>query len=435
MYRNTFDRCFEFIVLTVFLIIIKLLTAAFSATPSYVPPLPVETPKLSGSFIQPYLADSFDDTKWQKEFSFMKRAGIGQLFIQWTADSKNKTAVYPSSLSGYKQSTKNDIVKAALSNADIAGIEVYLGLQVNEDWWTPKSGDENWLKNEAAVSIEVFDDLFNRYGAHKSLKGWYLSFEVDNWRFAAKKDWHKIALFYSTVLSHIKSSDFQKPVVTAPFFNPSGGQSASEWQAMWTYLLLNCPIDIVALQDGIGAGHTTKSDLPEWFNATREAIKASKSSAKLWDDAENFNAGQKTMPIKELVEDMKVAEPYVSSFICFTYNHYTSPQQVNPFYHATYKLYVDTGIVENIPPSAPGRLTAVPSGTAAVNLYWNESADNLGTVGYRIYRNNSLIGTAYDGATSFTDSRILPGILYSYKVAAFDAAGNCSEFSNSVSLK
>lgn len=389
-----------------------------------------ELPKLNGSFIQPYLADSFDNIKWKKEFRFMKNAGINKLFIQWTSDSKNKTAIYPSGINGYRQNTKTDIVEAALSNADLMGIDVYLGLQINDDWWNKKNIDKVWLKNEAAVSKKIFDDLSCKYGRHSSLKGWYIPFEVDNWRFCTWKEWDNLILFYDTILSRIKSVTSRQPVVISPFFNPSGGLSSSEWQAMWTYILLKCPIDIVSLQDGVGAGNVTGEKLSQWFRATLNAIEAARPLTKLWSTSENFIGGYKPMPMNKLIKNMKTIHPLVSGFVCFSYNHYTSPQQVNPLYHKTYILYKNTGIVDNSPPSTPYGLTTELLNKSEVKISWNKSTDNIGTVGYRIYKNNVLVQTLYDNTTSYTDSSFTPNTQYEFKVTAFDAAGNFSGFSN-----
>jgi chitodextrinase len=389
-----------------------------------------EFPTFNGSFIQPYLADSFDDTKWRKEFEYMKSAGINQLFIQWTSDSKNKTTVYPSGIYGYRQNTKTDIVEAALSNAQLMGIDVYLGLQINDDWWDSKLINAAWLKKEADVSKMIFDDLSSKYGKYQSLKGWYISFEVDNWRFCTWKEWDNLILFYDTVLSHIKSATTLQPVVISPFFNPSGGLSPSEWQAMWTYILLKCPLDILSLQDGVGAGNVTNEKLSKWFCATLNAIKKARPSVKLWSTTESFTKGYKPMPLNELVEDMRAVNPFVSGFISFSYNHYTSPQQVNPVYHETYLSYRNTGIMDNLSPSTPKGLTTELIDKSTVKINWNKSTDNIGTAGYRVYKNNRLLQTLYDNTTSITLSSLTPNTKYEFKVNAFDAAGNLSEFSN-----
>jgi chitodextrinase len=79
-------------------------------------------------------------------------------------------------------------------------------------------------------------------------------------------------------------------------------------------------------------------------------------------------------------------------------------------------------------PSAP-----VLSGTATkqkISLSWTASIDNVGVVGYRIYRNGALWVSVGSTARSYTGSR--NNKTYSYYVVAYDAAGNVSANSNSI---
>ena len=86
---------------------------------------------------------------------------------------------------------------------------------------------------------------------------------------------------------------------------------------------------------------------------------------------------------------------------------------------------------DTIPPSAPTGLAVVAAPPAGITLSWSASSDNVGVAGYYVYRN----GIAYISVTgtSFTDYS-LPPATYSYAVAAYDAAGNVSQKSSSVSM-
>ncbi len=68
--------------------------------------------------------------------------------LQWTADTGADTTVYPSGLSGYTQSTSTDVVGRILTAADNAGLKEYIGLQVNNDWWTNYANDSSWLNGQ-----------------------------------------------------------------------------------------------------------------------------------------------------------------------------------------------------------------------------------------------------------------------------------------------
>ena len=386
-------------------------------------------PAIRGSFLQPTLGDAWTLEQWRDEFQYMKTARLDQMVMQWTADSKQKTTIYPSGIAGYTQNTKHDVVKRALDAADASGAQVYLGLQINDDWWTKYIMDRPWLDNEAKIANALADDLWKRYGRHGSLTGWYLAFEVDNVA-STPAQWNNLVSFYRTVGKHLHKLTPGKPIVISPFFNSDAGLSPSQWQTMWEYVLQRSPIDVLALQDGVGAAHVTKAQLPEWFSAVRHAIEDSDPSMQFWADTETFISGYEPRSIRSIVNDMCAVEPYVSSYLSFSFNHYMSPQQVNPLYYETYLDYLATGKVEHVPPTAPSSLTSVALDSQTIRLKWGASTDNVGVVGYAIYRDGRYVSSQRDGTTTFVDSQLESGTTYTYQVWAFDAAGNHSAPSN-----
>lgn len=85
------------------------------------------------------------------------------------------------------------------------------------------------------------------------------------------------------------------------------------------------------------------------------------------------------------------------------------------------------------PPSVPASLTAAPVSQSQILLKWNASTDNVAVAGYRIYRNGATTPAATVTSTSYQDNDLAAATSYSYTVAAFDAAGNASAQSASVS--
>ena len=345
------------------------------------------------------------------------------MVVQWTADSKNRTTIYPSAMKGYTQSTKHDVVKRALDTADASGAQVYVGLQINDDWWTKYLGDAAWLKGEAATANLLADDLWKKYGGHASFVGWYLAFEVDNVE-TTQGEWENLVAFYATVGEHLKKLGPGKPILISPFFTQDG-MSPADWQMMWEYVLTRSPIDILALQDGVGVGHALNRDLPTWFGAVESAIQNARPGMQFWVDTETFNRSSHPMPIHAMANDMCAVQPYVSSYLSFSFNHYLSPQQVNAVYYQTYLDYLAKGKVESVDPAKPGKLTGKATSNS-VKLSWMASTDNIGIAGYKVFRNEKQIATLYSGGTKYEDTNLAAGVSYAYKVIAFDAAGNQS---------
>ncbi|MDA9774604.1 M4 family metallopeptidase, partial [Saprospiraceae bacterium] len=91
-------------------------------------------------------------------------------------------------------------------------------------------------------------------------------------------------------------------------------------------------------------------------------------------------------------------------------------------------------IFDNINPTIPTNLTASNITQTTIDLSWTGSTDNVGVVGYNIYRfypgiPNVLIGTVF-GATTYTVDNLTPDTNYPFVVEAIDAAGNESGQSN-----
>ncbi|MBI1754797.1 fibronectin type III domain-containing protein [Candidatus Azambacteria bacterium] len=87
-------------------------------------------------------------------------------------------------------------------------------------------------------------------------------------------------------------------------------------------------------------------------------------------------------------------------------------------------------------PSVPADLTATAVSTShQINLTWTASTDNVGVTGYAV---EQCIGTGCASFTqigtspvaSYSNTGLTPSTAYSYRVRAYDAAGNFSGYSN-----
>ena len=75
-------------------------------------------------------------------------------------------------------------------------------------------------------------------------------------------------------------------------------------------------------------------------------------------------------------------------------------------------------------PSVPQGLRTTSVTETAVSITWNASSDNVGVTGYRLYRDDSLVGTTASLTYSF--AALSCGMTYGLSVEALDAAGNAS---------
>jgi hypothetical protein len=85
---------------------------------------------------------------------------------------------------------------------------------------------------------------------------------------------------------------------------------------------------------------------------------------------------------------------------------------------------------DTTPPTAPSALTATANlATRTIELSWTASTDDVGVTGYRVFRDNGTTPISTVAGTTFNDPNQLG--THVYVVAAIDAAGHQSAFSNS----
>jgi fibronectin type 3 domain-containing protein len=85
------------------------------------------------------------------------------------------------------------------------------------------------------------------------------------------------------------------------------------------------------------------------------------------------------------------------------------------------------------PPSDPANLVAGAVGGSKVVLRWMASADDVGTSGYKVFRNGTQLATV--GQVGYTDEAVQPNTTYTYQVQAFDSANHQSAPSNTATVR
>lgn len=88
-------------------------------------------------------------------------------------------------------------------------------------------------------------------------------------------------------------------------------------------------------------------------------------------------------------------------------------------------------------PLAPTNLTGTVVSTTQINLSWTDNATNED--GYKIERktaggNYAVVGSTASNMTTFNDLGLTPNTSYTYRVYAYNSAGNSIQYSNEVTI-
>ncbi|WP_214316777.1 CBM35 domain-containing protein [Nonomuraea sediminis] len=82
-------------------------------------------------------------------------------------------------------------------------------------------------------------------------------------------------------------------------------------------------------------------------------------------------------------------------------------------------------------PTIPSGVRVTGTSASSISLAWTDSTDNVGVTGYKVYEGSTVVATS--PTASATISGLAANSTHTYTVTAFDAAGNESGHSSSVS--
>ncbi len=237
-----------------------------------------------------------------------------------------------------------DMVGAFLAEAHEHGMHVFLGLGRSGDthllWEFDKPDWDTRNARALSISKSVANELWQKYGSHPSLYGWYLTHEMN--------DLARASAYYDPLAHFCKGLVPEKPVLVAPAGTP----------LITPELLANSAVDIFAYQDAVGAGYVPYQytykpqsriamleDSYKQYSAWHaKAGKHCWSDLELWEmDGSQGYGGSYPASFSRVKQQIDIASRYTGMLTGYAYHGYLQPPDVlseKPLPRAQ-KLYLD----------------------------------------------------------------------------------------------
>lgn len=290
----------------------------------------------------------------------------------------------------------------------------------------PVIGNHENLTPNSSGYFDYWDNVPNYYSVHTA--GWHLLYIDSTGTFGQTST---SSAQYQWIASELATS--QSPCTMALFHHPAWTIGPSDnsgdpgrMRNIWA-LLANNGVDVVL------AGHD--HDYQRWHPLDANGNISSSGTT-------GFVVGTGGHGIQEFIRtDSRVAAGFDTSPAAFG----ALRLELNPT-GAAYQFVdvdgrtLDSGAVQctgtaadMTPPSTPTNLTASATSPSPVELSWTASTDDVGVVGYDIYRDGVLLSQTGAG-TTYADNSTSGGTSYTYEVSARDGAGNTSSRSAPASV-
>lgn len=285
------------------------------------------TPKaLTGTFVQLFGKDNWSEAQWDEFLTEIKDLGMNTLIVQYTAfKNAYNNITWFNSANTFTATKSKHTLERVLASAQRKGIEVHIGLHFDDTYWYHQT-DVVWLQTQANYCIAIAEEIQAQFGTHVAFKGWYIPHEPEPNAYNTDE---KVRLFREHFVDRISNRLHQlnnKPVSIAAFWNSS--LSTPEQLQHFMAELSKSNLQIIMLQDGVGAQHVTFNRLANYYEAAQRGLFEENKNYKgvFWSDLETFASPNGEYPfhpatfdrVKQQLETA-LSIPKVSKIVSFHY--------------------------------------------------------------------------------------------------------------------
>lgn len=288
---------------------------------------PEKTPAALGTFIQPWFCADWTENDFTAHFEQLQSLGADKFILQWTADTpegKIKAVYYDAALPEeyFAENAERhpEMLESCLAAAEKAGVQVFVGLNLADEWWDFTVKDASWREKQNAVSKAMAEEMYALYAGKypNAFHGWYWAWELTNGFQGAEA----AAELLNVDLAALDALSPGLPLLLSPFNSKNSGYKSAERE--WTDFFARVdfrPGDIFCQQDAIGAGWIGLDDLDYYYAAVKRAVET-KPGLVFWANCENFTKEYKPAEIGRFQRQLDTAALYADEIVSFSLSHY-----------------------------------------------------------------------------------------------------------------
>ncbi len=340
-----------------------------------------EPARLSGAFIQfVHGMEQWGTNQWHPIMQSMHEAKLDTVILQMTAQQNADGSIYHYIPTG---TANSDGIGTIFAYANEHHMSVVLGLFLNSNNGGSGSTTEAFLTQAAQDNIAIANRAYARYfsnGAPRSFAGWYLPQETWTGNYSDAEISAINRFFRDTSAACKKLSP--APVFISPFISSERPAAAVAGQ-IYARILTNSGIDVVMLQDSVGAhlwDSNIMSNTEPYFREFRAAC--DQTGVTLWANVESYQltTGQfEPCTFERLRHQIGCASRHTSRMITFDFFHYMNPVVRLSWWNssrvaamaALYTQYKSNLVDRDFIPEPALKIQAITHGVNGPSLIWN----------------------------------------------------------------